>query len=251
MTEEVTIVGSGICGCLLGVRLQLKGYHVTIYERRGDYRNTSVTDGISINLALSARGIQGVERVGDPELVQQVLDIMIPMFGRSIHSSTSTDLNFQSYSKDGKNHINSISRNDLNKILLNYAEKIGVKVVFDAKVELVDHRKKFIRVNGENIPFNVCFGTDGAKSITRLSMINMPYFNYSQQYSEHGYKELIMPANEDGGFKLDNSSLHIWPRGTYMLIALPNMDGSFTCTLFMPLTMFENLNDGEKLRAFF
>lgn len=160
------------------------------------------------------------------------------------------DMTYHKYSREGK-CICSISRGDLNVVLLDACDEAGVNLHFNQKVTNVDHRAKTFTVGGEEKPFEVLFGTDGAHSVVRMSYINMPFFDFNQYYSTHGYKELLIPANEDGSFKIDPNALHIWPRGEYMLIALSNKEGSFTCTLFYPIVDLMKIRSAEEVDQLF
>jgi len=228
-------------------------------------RRTDIAAGRSINLALSARGLRALRAAG---VEQEILKISIPMFCRVMHAKDGA-LTEQSYSKDGKSHINSISRGDLNKILMTRAEEKGAQFLFESKAELESYKECKIKITSKDgatayEEAAAIVGADGAYSATRKAMLRMDRFNYSQDYLKHGYKELEIPAivNEKTGerqYRLKNpNALHIWPRGTYMMIALPNMDKSFTVTLFLPFESdeetkysFEYLDSDEKVMDFF
>lgn len=243
-------------GSLQAANLSRKGYEVEVFERRDDIRTAEISAGKSINLALSTRGWKAVEMVGVKENVEE---IAIPMYGRKIHSIEG-DLSFQPYGKEDQ-AIYSVSRGELNACLLEQAEsKFGVKLHFNWKCEGVDfdtstaHFVHYETGEEKTVQADLIFGTDGAFSAVRSSMQKTRRFNYQQEYIPHGYRELLLPANEDGSFKLDKNALHIWPRGQYMLIALPNLDGSFTCTLFMPYegkNSFASLESDEAVDRFF
>lgn len=236
--EKVIIVGAGLCGSLLAVNLAAKGYEVHVYERRGDIRKAEFVGGRSINLALSARGIQALEMVDMGHLVKEQ---GIPMRGRMIHDIEGHEAFFP-YSGRAEEYINSISRGGLNKALLLKASTFSnIRFFFDHQCEDVDFDKGHIHfintATNERVEdkADVIFGTDGAGSAVRQAMMkhsNRIRFDFSQSYLTHGYKELSIPPTEDGGFRIDKGALHIWPRGSHMLIALPNLDGSFTVTLF-------------------
>lgn len=252
--KKIAIVGSGLVGSLLGIYLKKRGHIVHVYDRSPDIRKINFT-GRSINLVLSDRGVKALQDVG---LEQEVLGIGIPVDKRAIHTGINT-VNQQFYGKDGE-VIYSISRGLLNKKMVDLAEKAGVEFFFEKKVWDVDLTTAAISIGeserGEwtTHEYDLTFGADGAFSRIRHKMQRQSMFNYSQEFLHIGYKELNIPANPDGSHKLDKNSLHIWPRGNYMLMALANLDGSFTCTLFMPHdgeNSFESLKSKEQLVAFF
>lgn len=234
--ETVALVGAGLAGTLLATLLGRRGYEVTVYERRTDPRLTGAERGRSINLALSARGLDALERVG---LREHALQNALPMPGRMVHP-VAGEANFQPYSADGQRAINSISRSGLNEALLEVAEATpGVTLAFAHRLEAVDLDKgtlAFATPDGRReVEASIILGCDGAYSAARQAVQFAPGFNFSQDFLEHGYKELTIPAR-DGDFALDPRALHIWGRGQSMMIALPNTDRSFTCTLFWPKT---------------
>lgn len=236
--KSVIVVGAGLVGSLLAVMLARRGHKVRVFERRPDMRKVAMPAGRSINLALSDRGWRGLDVV---EASEQVRALALPMTGRMIHDD-SGKLSFQPYGKAGQ-AIYSVSRGGLNMLLMDRAEshddvellfeKRCVEVDFDAPAAVFEDVNTGERRREEA---DVIFGTDGAFSAVRLAMQMRPRFDYSQSYLAHGYKELTIPAveNSENPFALDNGALHIWPRGGYMLIALPNVGGSFTVTLFLP-----------------
>lgn len=256
MKKEVTIVGAGLVGSLLSIYLSKRGYKVTIYERRGDMRTATMSAGKSINLALSDRGIKALEEVG---IMEEIRKISIPMHGRFLHHTDGSNA-YQAYGKEGQ-FINSVSRGELNKKLMDLAEEHGVSILFNQKCEAINWKKNEItfedQTNAQLLTFNfqLIFGSDGAFSAARLAhQLQHDRFQYQQYYIDFGYKELTIPASSNGGFLMEKNALHIWPRGNYMLIALPNTDGSFTCTLFFPFegaTSFASIDTKEKLDDFF
>ena len=256
-TQETIIVGAGLAGSLLAIYLAQKGFKVRVYERRPDLRKANISAGRSINLALSTRGIYALNEVG---VLEKVMRDAIPMRGRMIHSPEG-EIAFQQYGKDPSEVINSISRGGLNGILMDAAEATGnVTFYFNRqckKVDLNNGQMQFINhESGERelVEGAVTFGCDGAYSAIRWEMLKSGRFNYCQDYLDHGYKELTIPPAEDGGFRMEKNALHIWPRGSYMLIALPNPDGSFTCTLFLPFegkNSFARLTTPEETHRFF
>jgi len=243
---------------MLACFLAQKKFRVKLYERRGDMRKTQMSAGRSINLALSKRGLTALGEIG---LDKEILEMTIPMYGRMIHPHDG-EAAFQQYSKDGKSAIHSVSRGDLNCKFMTLAEQDGVEIFFDHKCLHVDFEnskvsfldevsKKEYEVSGQTI-----LATDGAYSLARLSMTKMPRYDYSQTYLSHGYKELHIPPGPNGEHLLNLKALHIWPRGTYMMIALPNMDGSFTVTCFFPYEGEHGFNrldhaDDETILNFF
>lgn len=253
--KDITIIGAGLVGSLLSIYLSKRGYKIKLYERRTDMRKESVSAGRSINLALSDRGIKALEEVG---IMNEIRMICIPMNGRYIHNADGTTA-FQPYGKQGQ-FINSVSRGELNKKLIDIAEKYGAEIFFNHKCERIDWDRSTITFEiadliPQTVNFKFLFAADGAYSAARLQhQLQHDRFQYTQYYIDFGYKELNIPAGGDGKFKMEKNALHIWPRGNYMLIALPNIDGSFTCTLFFPFEgepSFASLNTREKVRAFF
>lgn len=246
-------MGAGLVGSLMAIYLRKRGYQVIIYERRGDMRKSKVAVGRSINLALSNRGWKPLAEVG---LEAAIKEMIIPMNGRVLHDANS-NLTFQPYGKEGQ-AINSISRGGLNQLLIEKAESEGVVVHFDHKCTGVDYESSTVSLEHHGkileIKADVIIGADGAYSVVRQVLQKTDRFNCHQQYIDHGYKELVIPAGKAGTFAIEKNALHIWPRGNYMLIALPNIDGSFTCTLFFPFEgehSFETLNTSEEIMAFF
>jgi kynurenine 3-monooxygenase len=254
MKKEIVVIGAGLVGSLLSIYLAKRGYKVSVYERRGDMRTEQVEAGRSINLALSDRGIKALREVG---IADEVLGIAIPMHGRQIHHMDGSQT-FQPYGKEGQ-FINSVSRGELNKKLMDLAERHGIQFHFNQRCASINWNTKSICFESESssntVPFDLCFGSDGAYSAARLShMLQHPRFEYHQYYIDCGYKELSVPAGDGGAFLLEKNALHIWPRKDYMLIALPNLDGSFTGTLFFPFEgniSFEKLNTEEAVTSFF
>lgn len=257
VNKKVAIVGGGLVGALLGIYLRKRGYDVVVCERRSDPRKTNLYAGKSINLALSTRGIKALEEVG---LADTIRKLAIPMHGRMMHNQKS-ELSYLPYGKEGQ-FINSISRGDLNILLMNEAEKLGTKFIFDQRCLHVDFEKTTLTLQDTSSPngktstagFDLIIGADGAFSAVRGSMQFTDRFDFSQDYIDHGYKELHIPAGAGGSFQLEKNALHIWPRESFMMIALPNPDGSFTCTLFFPFEgnpSFETLQNDEAIKKFF
>jgi len=234
MDREIAVVGAGLCGCLLACFLARRGYRVTVYERRSDPRHGKPERGRSINLALSERGLNALRQIG---LDKQVMADALPMRGRMIHPIDG-ELDFQQYSVDGRRAINSISRGALNNALLDAAEQAsGVRVVFDHRLvglEPATGEMSFDTPEGKvQAAADVVLGADGAGSAVRGQLLAHDEVTESLDFLDYGYKELSIPPT-GGDFALDPGALHIWPRGTSMMIALPNPDRSFTCTLFWP-----------------
>jgi kynurenine 3-monooxygenase len=258
--QKVTIVGAGLVGSLLAILLARRGYLVEVIERRPDPRTGRVVGGRSINLALSDRGLKALERAG---IAQDIEKVAIPMPGRTIHAKDGTTA-FQPYGLHGQ-AIRSVSRGGLNTALLELCHKEkNVRVAFDRRCVGADLERPSIFVEtaaGDRVEVetDILIAADGAFSAVRTEMQKVDRFEYSQSYLEHGYKELVIPAADlRGTFQLDKNALHIWPRSSFMLIALPNLDGSFTCTLFFPMESaspdapsFASLRDPAKARAFF
>jgi len=250
---NIAVVGSGLVGSLLAIYLKKAGHTVHVYDRSPDIRKIQFS-GRSINLVMSNRGWKALEDIG---LDDEIRKIGIPVEKRAIH--TQDKLAYQNYGKEGE-AIFSLSRGLLNRKMIDLAEDAGVEFFFDHKVwdvtlpEASLHIGETERGEWEEVKYDKVFGADGAFSRVRHRMQRQSMFNYSQEFLRIGYKELNIPANADGSHKLDKHSLHIWPRGEYMLMGLPNLDGSFTCTLFMPHegeNSFADLKDKETLVAFF
>ncbi len=253
--KHIIVLGAGLVGSLLAVYLLRRGYKVTLYERRPDMRKVSIPAGRSINLALSDRGWKALQGV---HIDSHIKAIGIPMKGRMIHPLNG-EIYFQPY---GRHHqaIYAVSRGILNCTLLNLAEEAGARIFFNQRctsIDLTSGRIILQHTETEQISHtqaDLVIGADGAYSTARLQLQFTDCFNYSQSYLEHGYKELMFVAGDDGNHQLEKNALHIWPRGGYMLIALPNLDGTFTVTLFFPLKgnpSFESLNSRAKVQSFF
>ncbi len=250
---KIAVVGSGLVGSLLAIYLRRAGHTVHVYDRSPDIR-TITFSGRSINLAMSHRGWKALDGVG---IGDEVRAIAIAMDKRAIH--VADKINFQHYGKEGES-IYSISRGTLNRKMIDLAEAAGAEFFFEQKIWDISlatatlHIGETERGEWTDVPYDMVFGADGAFSRIRHRMQRQSMFNYSQEFLTTGYKELNIPPNADGSHKLDKNSFHIWPRGNYMLIALPNLDGSFTCTLFMPFegeNSFAALTDRSEVEAFF
>jgi len=257
--EKILIVGAGLCGTLLAIRLAQKGYNVLLHEKRRDMRKESMDGGRSINLALSDRGLMALKKVGLDEVVRKEC---IPMRGRMIHS-VEGQLRFSPYSGRSEDYINSVSRSGLNITLLNEAEKMpNIEMVFESSCVNIDLEKGLAHfknggVDSKIVKADVIIGADGAGSSVRKTLMSRTtdlLFNYSQDFLRSGYKELKIPPSEDGEYRIDGNSLHIWPRGKFMMIALPNLDKSFTVTMFHPYeghAGFNTINSAETIQSFF
>ncbi len=252
--KNIAIIGSGLVGSLLAVYLRERGHNITVFDRRPDIRTVEFS-GRSINLAMSNRGWRALKRVN---LDEKIKEIAIPMDKRAMHV-VDKPVYFQQYGKEGE-AIWSISRGILNRRMIDLAEKAGTEFRFNEKVWDVNlpdakiYTGESEKSEWKEYAFDMIFGCDGAFSRVRHKMQRRSRFNYSQHFIDVGYKELTIPPNEDGTHKLDKNSFHIWPRGKFMLIALPNLDGSFTCTLFLPFegdVSFEKITTEEQAKDFF
>lgn len=255
--ERVVVVGAGLGGALMATALARAGYGVDLYERRSDPRAGHAPAGRSINLAISTRGLHALAQVG---LERDVLDAAVQMPGRMIHSPTG-DVTYQPYSKSRTDALNSVSRLGLNILLINAAERCdNLRLFFDHKclgADLDSGIAEFTNgTTGKPVraPARFIVGADGAFSAIRARMQRTDRFDYSQGYLEHGYKELSIPPGPGGAFRMEKNALHIWPRQRFMMIALPNADGSFTCTLFWPFegpVCFDRLKTDDDVLRFF
>jgi len=251
--KHIAIVGAGLVGSMLSIYLARRGYKISVFERRSDMRIRTVDAGRSINLALSNRGIKALEEIA---LASEMKLEAVPMHGRMIHDIHG-HCNFQPYGKEGQ-FINSVSRSGLNKVLITEAEKNGVEFFFDHRCAGVDLEETTLSlaINGSTVDkkIDIIIGADGAFSAVRGAMQITDRFDYSQDYIDHGYKEFTIPPGKNGEFQMEENALHIWPRESFMLIALPNPDRSFTCTLFFPFegsTSFESLKVHSDFLEFF
>ncbi|MFT3883734.1 MAG: NAD(P)/FAD-dependent oxidoreductase [Gemmatales bacterium] len=255
-SNSITLVGAGLVGSLLAVFLARRGFGVTIYERRSDLRKTSISAGASINLALANRGMAALERAG---LLDAIRPILLPMAGRMLHIEHG-HTSFLPYGHRPEEVIYSVSRGLLNQRLLDLAEGEGVTVHFQLNCQDVNFEKSTLRLLDETSgsfhdqPFERVIGTDGSASQVRAAILRATGGHCIEEPLGHGYKELCILPDSQGGFKMNNRSLHIWPRGEFMLIALPNPDATFTLTLFLPNTgteSFTSLTTSEAVSAFF
>ncbi len=249
-SKEIVILGAGLVGSLFSIYLARRGYTVHIYERRSDMRKENISAGRSINLALSDRGWRGLKGAGIEEEIRKVA---IPMHGRAMHN-TKGEITRQPYGEKGQS-IYATSRGILNCVLMTEAERNGVAIHFNEKCTGIDLQSTTAFFNDKKVIGRSIFSADGAFSTARLQLqLSTDRFEYSQHYLNHGYKELLIPSGQSNTFLMEKNALHIWPRGGYMLIALPNLDGSFTCTLFFPFEgddSFASISTKEKCMEFF
>ena len=255
MNKKVTIVGAGLVGSLCSLYMTKRGYDVNIFERRKDLRKEIITAGKSINLALSTRGWTALKNAG---IDDQVRKIAIPVHKRIMHDKKGV-LTEQAYGNDGE-AIYSVSRAKMNVLMMDLAEKNGANLFFNEKCIDVNFKTSsttFENTKSKNqqiINSDFIIGADGTFSVVRKKMIEK--YNHSFNYNEinHDYKELLIPSGKDNTYLIDKNALHIWPRGDFMLMALANLDGSFTCTLFAPKegeNSFQSLNNKKNIENFF
>jgi kynurenine 3-monooxygenase len=253
--EPITVVGAGLSGSLLAIMLARRGHRVRLYERQDDMRRVLIDAGRSINLALAARGIRALELAG---VMEHVKPELVPMPGRMLHDLTGA-LTFVPYGQRPEEVIYSVSRPGLNCILLDAAERAGVELLFRHPAVGADFKRHQVMFQGpsgqpHDIPMERVFATDGAGSVLRRTMVEQLDIACTEDLLKHGYKELTLPPFPNGEPRIAKNALHIWPRGGFMLIALPNIDGSFTVTLFLPLNgpdSFETLTTPASIETFF
>jgi kynurenine 3-monooxygenase len=253
MMKKVHVVGSGLVGSLMAIFLAQKGYSVELYERRPDMRKADISAGRSINLVITSRGLEAVRQVG---LEDKIMAITIPMKGRMLHDLQG-QTTFVPYGQNENEVINSISRGELNNLLMDAVEEYpNVNLHFDKRCQHYDIESGLLTFeDGHEVQTEVVLGADGGFSAVRRSMLDqVQNFNYNQHFLEHGYKELTIPATDSGDFAIGRDYLHIWPRESHMLIALGNLDGSFTCTLFYAFEgehSFASVKNEEDMLEFF
>jgi kynurenine 3-monooxygenase len=257
MSPPVTILGAGCTGPLLAALLAGRGHAVRVYERRPDPRRVPQPAGRSINLALAARGLEGLARAG---LVDAVRPLLVPMRGRMLHEVDGRT-RFLPYGQRPEEHLWSVGRAALNEVLLDAAESRGVEILFGHACTGADFARGVLGLREEStgrefeVPLAPAFAADGAGSALRQAMVQAGLCTAREEMLAHGYKELTIPAAADGSHALEREALHIWPRGGYMLIALPNSDGTFTATLFLPMegpgTSFAALDDAHAVQDLF
>lgn len=255
MKKEVTIIGAGLVGSLCSLYMAQRGYNVSIYEKRKDLRSEIISAGKSINLALSERGWSALKKVGVDD---EVMRIAIPMEKRIMHDAEG-NLSEQAYGNPGQ-AIYSVSRAELNLLLMELSESKGVNLEFNQHCKDVNFKSKFVTFENtitkerKAISSDIIIGADGALSEVRSIMVKKLEHDFKSLKIEHSYKELLIPASLNGAHLIDKNALHIWPRGKFMLIALANLDGSFTCTLFAPKAgenSFEKLNNKKQVESYF
>ena len=256
-SKTVTVIGAGPVGALLALTLARRGFQVELFERRPDMRRHQVSAGRSINLAVSTRGLHALNKSG---LDAEVLRRAVPMLGRMIHPLQG-ELQLQRYGRDDSEFINSMSRGELNELLMTKAEETSrVRIHFNqrlfdysfehARATLHDEETGAVRA----VPAPIIFGTDGSASALRTALVDQAATQVTQTFLDSGYKELTIPSGTQQLFQLEPHALHLWPRGNFMLIALPNLDGSFTCTLFLAFegeVSFERLGEAAAVESFF
>ena len=253
--NRFTVAGGGPVGSLLAILLGRHGYEVGVYEGRPDSRETNIYQGKSINIALSDRGWNSLQQIG---ISADTKDNAIPMYHRAIHGLDGV-LSDLPYGREG-DAIWSVSRGGINERLLDIADdEPNVETHFEHRLVNVDFEtaSAVFQVKDEReltVDADYLFGADGAHSKVRRLAHDLPRFSYSQEYMPQGYIELNIPANPDGSHKLEKNALHIWPRKDFMLIALPNPDGTFTCTMFLNFAgdpSFGSLHERPAVKAFF
>ncbi len=247
---SATIIGAGQAGATLAIYLARQGFDVTIYESRPDLRRTDIDAGRSINLALATRGIVPLIDVG---VIDHVDAITIPMRGRMVHTPGDPTPDLLPYGSKAHEVIHSVSRSDLNAILLDEAEATGlVTIEFECALDSVDFAASTLTfADGRSEPFDLLFGADGAGSRVRNALGAIGASTYETEWLDHDYKELTLSANPDGTHRIDPNALHIWPRGEFMLIALANPEGDFTVTFFAPKSTFAALSTPAEIDSFF
>jgi len=256
MTQTIDIIGAGLTGPLMAIYLARKGYKVRLHEGRDDMRKASVAAGRSINLALTARGMMALDEVG---LKDAVMQLCIPMTGRMVHDAQGNTV-LQPYGQKAEEVIYAVSRARLNMLLLDAATAAGnVEIFFNRRCRSydIDNDTLIFEENGTEVKMTArtVIGADGAWSpVRRAMMAKVDHFNYAQQYLDYDYKELTIPPAANAGFRIARDALHIWPHKSFMMIALPNTEGSFTCTLFYPrqgAESFETLQTPAAVKTFF
>ena len=256
--ETIHLVGGGLVGALSSIFLAKRGYTVALHERRADMRRASISAGRSINLAVTARGLKALAEAG---LRDDVMQIAIPMKGRMLHD-VAGHTTFVPYGQKAHEVIYSVSRGELNKLLLSKAESYpNVSIAFEQRCIGYDEHRRELQFHDEGkgrdhtVAAPRVIGTDGSGSVLRKALeAHAPGFAQTEDMLNYGYKELVIPATASGGFAMEKEALHIWPRKNYMVIALPNMDGSFTVTLFYPhkgTESFETLTTPQAVTEFF
>jgi len=254
--NNLVIIGAGLVGSLFSIYLRRRGYEVALFERRDDLRKLKGEEGRSINLIITEKGIQAVKEL---DLWKDVKKLTVPVSGRMMHDREGKT-HYQSYSADDSELNYSISRKGLNELLLNQAEKEGVKIFFNRSLDKVDFENRVAFFNNEEqVEFKQIFGADGSNSRVRkelMSFLDKKDIQFKDNLEDLGvsYKELYLPADESGKYKIEKNALHIWPRGKYFLMALPNVDGSFTMTLYLQNEgdpCFKNIKTKDDVKELF
>jgi kynurenine 3-monooxygenase len=246
--KNVCIVGAGLVGSLWATILKNRGHDVTLFEKRSDIRKLKSSEDRSINLVITSRGLNGLSKAN---LLDEAIKLSVPILGRMIHARTG-ETQFQAYGKSDECNF-SISRSELNKFLITAAEKAGVKIHFGHDIEEIDFKNKKVKFDKTEVTYDLLFGTDGAGSVVRRNLCKQFPSEYQDQtqWLEADYKELYMPAKKDGSYQVDKNALHIWARGSHMMMALANLDGSFTMTIYMPQTKLATIKDKEDAQKLF
>ncbi len=247
---DVVVVGAGLVGSILAIFLRQQGYSVRVFEKRPDMRKHNLGGGRSINLIATSRGLHALEQVG---LKDEVLALTSPVYGRMMHNEQGHQI-YQSYSKDNTDCNYSVPRGELNQTLMTFAEQAGATLAFEQELVEADFASGTLTFTHETVQAQRIFATDGAGSAIRRVLAEQGHVTEHTDFLAYGYKELEIPAGENGDYRIDKDALHIWPRGDHMLMALPNLDGSFTVTLYLanegPLS-FASLSDKEKVEEYF
>lgn len=246
---KMVVAGAGLVGCAMAIALKQEGFDVELIEKRSDPRLADLSSGRSINLIVTAKAINLFQNLG---IWEDVRKITVPVYGRMMHSIEG-ELSYQPYGRDDSEFNNSISRGMMNNLLLDKVEDRGIPVSFDTEVSEIDLKSKEIKLEDRAIKYNKLFGCDGAGSPVRAALVKQLGDSADYKVDPLGvdYKEFLMPADSEGKYAIDERSLHIWPRGNHFLMALPNLEGSFTMTLYMPTTWFKDFNTEEKILAYF
>lgn len=248
MKKQSVVAGAGLVGSLWAIYLSRLGHDVRVIEKRADMRKNILDGGRSINLIITSRGIRALKDVG---LWEEVKQITSPVFGRMMHALNG-ELTYQAYGSDERECNYSVSRAELNKTMISLAEREGVTFSFECELREVDFKKKAIQTSKGEMKYDLLFGTDGAGSVVRRELGRvLPNFQEETEWLGADYKELLMPMASDGKYPMNERALHIWPRGSHMLMALPNLDESFTMTVYLPSEMSEKLKSRNEVKEHF
>ncbi len=252
--RSTVIVGAGLVGALTATYLRRRGFAVDVYERGGDIRAAAAAAGRSINLVWTARGVRALERVG---LAERAMELVVPVTGRMVHPA-SGEQQYQPYGRNESECNYSVSRSELNRFLIDEAESAGARFHFEHALTVADPQGRLLTFEGPagelQLPVEAAIGTDGAASSLRASLRERGGFDETVSMLGHGYKEMTIPAAEDGSYRIEPNALHIWPRGERMLMALPNRGGSFTVTLYLPFEgerSFRSITDRHAVSELF